>query len=151
MEWVVSLRLRINLNFLKPMANSSFLFPQAKGYLKKHSTTTGCLCGDVVAFNVPLAIEQAQLTIPSTTIGRYVRTFELGCTGKNMRLNNKNMTCLHISRRKLPSTLLNVLDKGNYKHNLLPALKAVFKRDLKFLLDFWGTHSYTESYLGKIQ
>lgn len=48
--------------------------------LFSNSTTTRCLCGDVVAFNVPLAIEHTQLKIPSRTIGWYVRTFELGCT-----------------------------------------------------------------------
>ncbi|KAL9980067.1 hypothetical protein ACROYT_G008608 [Oculina patagonica] len=83
---------------------------KAKAYLRLHSTPTGCLCGDVVAFNTSLAFKHSDIKIPSATVRQYVKRFELGCTGKNMKFNGKSMTCLHLSWHKLPAHLIDILD-----------------------------------------
>ena len=90
-----------------------YLFSQSKEYLKVTSATKGCICSEVVSLNVARAFNKAMITgIPPSMLRHYIKKNDLGCTGKNMRLDGRNLTCLHISRDRLPTYLLKILDAG---------------------------------------
>ena len=94
----------------------SFNLLQAKTYLRQLTASMSCTCGDVVSVNVPRAVQAANIkSVSHTSLRQYVKQRGIGCTGKNMRLTTgQNVTCLHISKSRMPAELLAVLDGGNW-------------------------------------
>ena len=54
--------------------------------------------------------------VSHTSLRQYVKKKSaIGCTAENMRLTTgQNVTCLHISKSRMPAELLAVLDGGNW-------------------------------------
>ena len=84
---------------------------QIKKFLKANYNTKGCSCGEAAAISLAKALQFSKLKLTSAALTHAIRAKAVGCTGKSMRIDGSSSTCVHISRRKIPQRLLDILDK----------------------------------------
>lgn len=98
---------------------------QIKKFLKANYNTKGCSCGEAVAISLAKALQFSKLKLTSAALTHAIRAKAVGCTGKSMRIDGPSSTCVHISRRKIPQRLLDILDKkGRWFYNLCELCKT---------------------------
>ena len=98
---------------------------QIKKFLKANYNTKGCSCGEAVAISLAKALQFSKLKLTSAALTHAIRAKAVGCTGKSMRIDGSSSTCVHISRRKIPQRLLDILDKkGRWFYNLCELCKT---------------------------
>ena len=78
-----------------------------------------------MAVSLAKALQFSKLKLTSAALTHAIRAKAVGCTGKSMRNDGSSSTCVHISGRKIPQRLLDILDKkGRWFYNVCELCKT---------------------------